>query len=221
MDLTDARTRKKVTLNPRTVLSNSCVLPFIQLNSPIHIGITSQGIGTRRHRYRIFKCPARRLRLDHQGMAFITERRRVLGSYARPRVWCPRFGHERGGLGRCVEGVGGCIVGEGTHFGFFRSFFVLLNGCDGHMILKKKKWSVLAMGSVAHFLQQGSLLVALSQLSATRYVHRSPPPPSNVFLSRSRGLFPDYLFPIVDSAASFWFRSSRWRGGRHCPVLLS
>ncbi|KAF8498709.1 cation efflux protein [Russula emetica] len=32
------------------------------------------------------------------------------------------------------------------------------------------KWSVLAMGSVAHLLQQGSLLVALSQLSATRVV---------------------------------------------------
>jgi hypothetical protein len=30
------------------------------------------------------------------------------------------------------------------------------------------------MGSVAHFLQQGSLLVALSQLSATRYVQVSP-----------------------------------------------
>ena len=127
MDLTDARTRKKVTLNPRTVLSNSCVLLFIQLNSPIppHVGTTLQGIRTRRHRYRIFKCPPRRLRLDHQGMAFITERRRVLGSYARPRVWCPRFSSERGGLGRCIEGVGGCIVGEGTYlFCFFRSFFV-------------------------------------------------------------------------------------------------
>jgi hypothetical protein len=133
MDLTDARTRKKVTLNPRTVLSNSCVLPFIQLNSPIppHVGITLQGIGTRRHRYRIFKCPPRRLRLDHQGMGFITERRRVLGSYARPRVWYPRFSCERGGLGRCVEGVGGCIVGEGTHLVSFVPFFVLLNGCDG------------------------------------------------------------------------------------------
>ena len=64
-------------------------------------------------------------------MAFITERRRILGAYARPCVWCPRFSHERGGLGRFVEGVGGRIVGEGTHFvAFFRSFFVLLNGCD-------------------------------------------------------------------------------------------
>jgi hypothetical protein len=43
------------------------------------------------------------------------------------------------------------------------------------MILKKK-WSVLAMGSVAHFLQQGSLLVALSQLSPTRYVQVVFPP---------------------------------------------
>lgn len=42
------------------------------------------------------------------------------------------------------------------------------------MILKKK-WSVLAMGSVALFLQQGSLLVALSQLSATRCVQVLPP----------------------------------------------
>jgi hypothetical protein len=42
--------------------------------------------------------------------------------------------------------------------------------------LEKKKRSVLAMGSVAYFLQQGSLLVALSHLSATRYVHRSFPP---------------------------------------------
>jgi len=77
-----------------------------------------QGIRTRRHRYRIFKCSPRRLRLGHQGMASITERRRVLGSYARPRVWCPRFSYERGGLGRCDECIGGCIVGEGTHFLF-------------------------------------------------------------------------------------------------------
>jgi hypothetical protein len=48
----------------------------------------------------------------------------------------------------------------------------------------EKKWSVLVMGSVAHFLQQGSLLVALSQLSATRYVQVSPRP-SNAFLSCS------------------------------------
>jgi hypothetical protein len=123
MDLTDARTRKKVTLNPRTVLSNSCVLPFIQLNSliPPHI---LQGIGTRRHRYRIFQCPSRCLRLDHQGMAFITERGRVLGAYARPRVWCPRSSYERGDLGRYVEGVGGSVVGEGTHL--FLSFVLSL-----------------------------------------------------------------------------------------------
>lgn len=71
--------------------------------------------------------------------------------------------------------------------GFFRSFFVLLNGCDGYMIVKKK-WSVLAMGSVAHFLQQGSLLIALSHLSATRYVHRSPRPPQTCSC-RARGPF--------------------------------
>lgn len=55
------------------------------------------------------------------------------------------------------------------------------------MIFEKKKWSVLAMGSVAHFLQQGSLLVALSQLSATRYVqYRSSAPPRSC---RARGPF--------------------------------
>ena len=74
------------------------------------------------------------------------------------------------------------------------------------------------MGSVALFLQQGSLLLALSQLSATRCVQVLPR------LERVPGLFfPDYLFiiPFVDSAASFWFHSSRWRGGRRCPVLHS
>ena len=128
MDLTDARTRKKVTLNPRTVLSNSCVTTsqFIQLklsNIPPHVGIAPQGIRTCRYRYRIFECPPRRLRLDHQGMAFITQRRRVLGSYARPRVWCPGFSYEGGRLGRYVEGVGGCIVGEGTHLVSFIPLF--------------------------------------------------------------------------------------------------
>jgi len=81
---------------------------------PPHIGITLQGIRTRRHRYLIFKRPPRRLYLDHQGMASIPERRRVLGAHARPCVWCPRFSYESGGLGRCVEGDGRCIVGEGT-----------------------------------------------------------------------------------------------------------
>jgi hypothetical protein len=53
----------------------------------------------------------------------------------------------------------------------------LLNSAVGIVTLDKK-WTVLAMGSVTHFLQQGSLLVALSQLSTTRYVRVSPPPPS-------------------------------------------
>ena len=141
MDLTDARTRKKVTLNPRTVLSNSCVpltIHSTQLFNTSSIGFISQGIRTRRHRYRILKCPPRRLRLDHQGMAFITERRRVLGSYARPRVRCPRFSCERGGLGRWTEGVGGCIVDKGTHFYFF-SFVpsFTLNGVMGCDLEKK------------------------------------------------------------------------------------
>ena len=74
------------------------------------------------------------------------------------------------------------------------------------------------MGSVAHFLQQGSLLVALSQLSATRYVQVFPPsnalPVALVDVSLTTSSF-------LDSTASFWYRSSRWRGGRHCPVLLS
>jgi hypothetical protein len=101
MDLTDARTRKKVTLNPRTVLSNSCV--FIQSsthdNQVRYLATTTlQNIRTRSHRYRIFKCSPRRLHLDNQGMASIAERRRILGSYARPRVWCPRINYERGGL---------------------------------------------------------------------------------------------------------------------------
>lgn len=124
MDLTDARTRKKVILNPRTVLSNSCVL-LIQLNTSAYsLWHILQGIRTRRHRYRVFKCPPRRLRLDRQGMASITERQCVLGAYACPRMWCPRFSYERGGIGRFVKGVGGCIVGEGTHlFSLFLSRF--------------------------------------------------------------------------------------------------
>jgi hypothetical protein len=130
MDLTDARTRKKVTLSPRTVLSNSYVVDYSFNLTLLSISVSLQGIRTRRHRYRIFKRPPRRLRLDHQGMAFITERRRVLGAYARPRVWCRRFGCARGGLGRCVEGVGGCIVGEGTHSFCILSFFVFTERCD-------------------------------------------------------------------------------------------
>ena len=122
------RAKKSPSTLERSSQTRAYYYHSFQLNSPIppHIGITLQGIRTRRHRYRIFKCPPRRLRLGHQGMAFITERRRVLGSYARPRVWCPRFSCERGGLGRCVEGVGGCIVGKGTHlisFSFLSLFY--------------------------------------------------------------------------------------------------
>jgi hypothetical protein len=45
------------------------------------------------------------------------------------------------------------------------------------------------MGSVAYFLQQGSLLVALSQLSATRYVYTT-----RLF---ARMPFPDYTFLLA------------------------
>lgn len=91
---------------------------FNSILLPTHFGITLQGISTRRHRYRVFKCRPHRLRLDRQGMASITERRCVLGAYACPRMRCPRFSYERGGIGRFVKGVGGCIVGEGTHLIF-------------------------------------------------------------------------------------------------------
>ena len=64
---------------------------------------------------------------------------------------------------------------------FFRRFLYSTERCA-------KKWTVLAMGSVAHFLQQGSLLVALSQLSATRYVQVSLLPSLALFAD----LFPDY-----------------------------
>ena len=84
------RAKKSPSTLERFSQTRAYYLQFIQLNSPIptppYIGIASQGIRTSRHRYRILKCPPRRLRLDYQGMAFITERRRVLGSYAHPRV---------------------------------------------------------------------------------------------------------------------------------------
>jgi hypothetical protein len=99
---------------------------------------TSQSIWTRRHRYPLLKCSPRRRPLDDQRMALIPERRRVLGSYAHPRVRCPRSGSKRGGVGRCTEGAGGCVVGEGTHFSLSFPFSVLLNGCGRFCDFDKK-----------------------------------------------------------------------------------
>jgi len=130
MDLTDTRTRKKVTLNPRTVLSNSCVFsPPIHYdaatNSELRILSPSlQNIWTRCYRYRILECPACRLALDDQGMAFIAKRRRVLGPYAHPRVRCLWSGLERGDVGRCGGCVGSCVVGQGTHSPVHFSIFL-------------------------------------------------------------------------------------------------
>ena len=100
-----------------------------------------------------------------------TKRRCVLGSNAHPCVLCPRSGSERSGNWRRAKGISGRIISEGT--------------CSPHVFLTEghssnvygnysTKRTTLAMASVAYFLQQGSLLVALSQLSATRYVSHIP-----------------------------------------------
>jgi hypothetical protein len=57
------------------------------------------------------------------------------------------------------------------------------------------------MGSVVFFFQQGSLLVALLRLSATRYVRVPPPLPLALLLSRActRKPSPDFDFLFVDT----------------------
>ncbi|KAH9989852.1 cation efflux family-domain-containing protein [Russula vinacea] len=124
MDLTDARTRKKVTLNPRTVLSNSVsgrvATDIVFSNALLVVALwttkewlLSQNIGAFWVLMRVLACGA-------LGLVF-----REVAS---------------GDVPRALEAV------------------------------SSAKWTVLAMGSVAYFLQQGSLLVALSQLSATRVI---------------------------------------------------
>lgn len=124
MDLTDARTRKKVTLNPRTVLSNSVSGRFatdiVFSNALLVVSVwiikewlLSQNVGTFWVLMRVLACGA-------------------LGLVLREMA--------SGDVSKALEAA------------------------------SSAKWSVLAMGSVAYFLQQGSLLVALSQLSATRVV---------------------------------------------------
>jgi hypothetical protein len=94
-------------------------------------------------------------------MASNAKRRHVLDPNARPCLWCPRTGSERGGIGRRAKGIGSRVLSKGTPSPnpFIEGTVVMLD-----------KWTTLAMASVAYFLQQGSLLVALSQLSVTRCV---------------------------------------------------
>ncbi|KAH9993673.1 cation efflux family-domain-containing protein [Russula compacta] len=124
MDLTDARTRKKVTLNPRTVLSNSIsgrvATDIVFSNALLVVSLwtikewlLSQNIGAFWILMRILACGALGL-----------------------------------GLREVATGNTSKVLAAAS----------------------SAKWTVLVMGSVAHFLQQGSLLLALSQLSATRVV---------------------------------------------------
>jgi hypothetical protein len=100
-----------------------------------------------------------------------TKRRCVLGPNAHPCVLCPRSGSERSGIGRRAKGISGRVVSERT--------------CSPHVFSTEgtavtfygnypAQRTTLAMASVAYFLQQGSLLVALSQLSVTRCVSHIP-----------------------------------------------
>lgn len=87
----------------------------------------------------------------------------------------------------------------------FVFFSVLLTAAHRWYLILTKKWTVLAMGSVAYFLQQGSLLVALSQLSATRYVQISSALSPRVWTFSSLrfllwGLFSVILFSHFSSA---------------------
>jgi hypothetical protein len=50
-------------------------------------------------------------------MAPNTTRRRVLDPNARPCLWCPRSGSERGGVGGHTKGVGSRVVSKGMHSG--------------------------------------------------------------------------------------------------------
>ncbi|KAH9176001.1 cation efflux protein [Lactarius sanguifluus] len=124
MDFTDARTRKKVTLNPRTVLSNSLsgrvVTDIVFSNALLVVSLwtvrewlLSQNVGTFWVVMRVFAC---------------------------------------GALG---------LVLRETASG---------NAQKALAAASSAKPSLLFIASVAHFLQQGSLLFALTQLSATQVV---------------------------------------------------
>ncbi|KAH9036312.1 cation efflux protein [Lactarius pseudohatsudake] len=124
MDFTDARTRKKVTLNPRTVLSNSLsgrvVTDIVFSNALLVISLwtvrewlLSQNVGTFWVVMRVLAC---------------------------------------GALG---------LVLRETASG---------NAQKALAAASSAKPSLLFIASVAHFLQQGSLLFALTQLSATQVV---------------------------------------------------
>jgi zinc transporter 5/7 len=124
MDLTDARTRKKVTLNPRTVLSNSVsgrvATDIVFSNALLVVALWTTKEWLLSQNVRAFWVLMRVLACGALGLVF-----REVASGDAPRA---------------LEAA------------------------------SSAKWTVLAMGSVAYFLQQGSLLVALSQLSATRVI---------------------------------------------------
>ncbi|KAI9511526.1 hypothetical protein F5148DRAFT_993579, partial [Russula earlei] len=109
MDLTDTRTRKKVILNPRTVLISGRVATDIVFSNALLVA----------------------------------------------SLWTIRE----------------CLLSQNVG-AFWILMRILACGALGLVLrdLTSGDWTVLTMGSLAYFLQQGSLLVALSQLSTTRIV---------------------------------------------------
>jgi zinc transporter 5/7 len=201
MDLTDARTRKKITLNPRTVLSNSCVTNYsfnsTLLTLALHYCRVSGRVATDivfSNALLVVSVWAIKEWLLSQNVGAFWVLMRVLA--------CGALGLgmrevASGDVPKALEAASSAKVRTLWFFFVFPSLF-LLNGVMAYDLdLGGKKWSVLAMGSVAHFLQQGSLLVALSQLSATRYVqYRSPAPPLKHAPVALGVLFTDYPFPL-------------------------
>jgi hypothetical protein len=149
-------------------------------------------------------------------MAPITKRRRVLGPRAHPRLWRPRTRFEGGYVWKRTESLGGRVVCEGTHFFSLFSFHRCVRWVHGISSLDVQ-WTLLAMGSAVYFFQQGSLLVALLRLSATRYVRDSLP----VLIAGACLMrFPLTLPSLREYVASSCFRTSRQCGRRRCPAPL-
>ncbi|KAI0296031.1 cation efflux family-domain-containing protein [Russula brevipes] len=128
MDLTDSRTRKKVTLSPRTVLSKSWVF-----RQPVSGRVATDILFSNALLVASLWTVKEWLLSQNVGAFWVLIRVLACGAV--------------GLLSR--------LVASG-------------DAPKALAAVSSAKWTVLAMGSVAYFLQQGSLLVALSQLSATR-----------------------------------------------------
>jgi hypothetical protein len=144
-------------------------------------------------------------------MAPITKRRRVLGPHAHPRLWRLRTRFEGGYVWKRTESLGGRVVCEGTHFFSFFSFVFVSPMCavgSRHIISRHLdvQWTLLAMGSAVYFFQQGSLLVALLRLSATRYVRDSLP----VLIAGACLMRFPLMLPSIRSVVMFSYLSSVW-----------